>query len=129
MLKVRTRPARIRVAWATVLAFVLALRLLTPAGFMPEFEHGAITIVACPDFAPAAASAAAHHHHRGDPKKAHQPCPYASASWLGALAADLPFLAALLVMALALLLGREFGFVERKFSRERPPVRGPPLPA
>lgn len=31
-----------------LLALLLGLRLLTPTGFMPAFDHGAVTIVACP---------------------------------------------------------------------------------
>jgi hypothetical protein len=92
---------------------------------MPAFDHGAVTIVACPDAVPIQA----HHHHHGDHKLLHQPCPYASASALGALGPDWPVLAALAAVALALLLGRASVFVERHNNNERPPLRGPPIPA
>jgi hypothetical protein len=112
---------------AALLALLIAVRFLAPAGFMPSFDHGAVTIVACPDGEPADARMLA--HHEGHSKKLHQPCPYASASGLGSLAADFGPLAGLLVFAVALLLGRTYLFLERSRAHERPPLRGPPIPA
>jgi hypothetical protein len=117
----------IAVAGFAALALLLALRSLAPAGFMPDFENGAVTIVICPDAAPVAAH---HHHGSGDHKGQHQLCPYAAASALGALGPDWPpLLPAVLVFAAALLLGRTFLFIEQHSRRERPPLRGPPIPA
>jgi len=124
----RNAPALTRSICAALLALLLAVRLLAQAGFMPSFDHGAVTIVACPD-ADGGVVSAMTSHHEGHSKKLHQPCPYASASGLGALAPDLPFLADVLVLAVALLLGRTFLFLERHRKYERPPLRGPPLPA
>ena len=123
----RTAPALTRSICAALLALLLSVRLLAPAGFMPSFDHGAVTIVACPDADPGAAPMAAHHD--GHSKKLHQPCPYASASGFGSLSPDLPMLLGVLVLAGALLLGRTFQFLERHRTHERPPLRGPPLPA
>jgi hypothetical protein len=120
----RAAPVHIRVAWAVVFALLLAVRSLAPAGFMPAFDHGTVTIVACPDAAPAPAM---HMHHHGDHKSLHQPCPYASASALGALEANWPPLLAAAFFAVALLLGRTFQFVERQGRRARPPSRAPPI--
>jgi hypothetical protein len=93
---------------------------------MPAFENGMVTIVICPDAAPVAA----HHEHRsGHHDGRHRPCPYAAASALGALGPDWPPLLPALFFAVALLLGRTFLFVERHSRRERPPLRGPPIPA
>ena len=111
-----------------LLAAVFALRLLTPAGFMPTFDGGAVAIVACPDDgAPIAPSS--HHHQGHTSKKLHQPCPYAAAAGMGALGPSFGPLIVLLVLATALLLGRTFLFVERHRIRERPPSQGPPLHA
>lgn len=123
------RNARIltRSICAALLALLLAVRLLAPAGFMPSFDHGAVTIVACPDADGGVVPMAA--HHGGHSKKLHQPCPYASASGMGALAPDLPLLLGVLAFAVALLLGRTFVFLERHRAHERPPLRGPPIPA
>jgi hypothetical protein len=124
----RTAPTFARAACAALLALLLALRLLSPAGFMPAFEHGAVTIVVCPDTGLEPAAPAAMHHHHGKAK--HQPpCPYAAASSLGALGGDFMGLTALLALAIPLLLGRTYEFVERHSERLRPPLRGPPLPA
>jgi hypothetical protein len=122
----RAAPAPTRFAIAALLALLLALRSLAPAGFMPAFDHGAVTIVACPDAVPAMH----HHHHPADHSSAHQPCPYAAAASLGALGPDwAPLLIPVVFFAVALLLGRTFLFIERQTSRERPPAIGPPLPA
>lgn len=126
-MSVRSASVMGRGAVALAMALLLALRLLNPAGFMPEFDHGTVTIVACPDGVIGSGVAA---HHDGHSKaKAHQTCPYASAGALGGLANDLPLLAGLLVLGLALLLGRPFTFLDKQRAHERPPLRGPPIPA
>jgi hypothetical protein len=112
-----------------VLACVFVVRLLTPAGFMPAFDHGRLTVVSCPDAFETPAVMGGHHHHQGAPKTVHQPCPYAAAPALGLPVADLPMLAAFLAVGLALLLGRAFRFLGQHRLRDRPPLRGPPLPA
>jgi len=111
---------------AALLALVLALRLLSPAGFMPSFDHGAVTILACPDFDPAAAPMA---HHHDEHKKIQSPCPYAAATGLGTIGDSVALLAAALLVGAALLLGRQFRFLERHRTGDRPPLRGPPLTA
>ena len=115
--------------WATLLALVLALRLLTPAGFMPAFDHGAVTIVACPDWDGEVPPPMAHHHHQGGKKALHLACPYAAASGLGGLTSDVAPLIDVAILAIALLLGRAFLLVECNGARERPPTRAPPFPA
>ena len=126
MVRMRTAPASIRFAIAALFALLLALRSLAPAGFMPAFDVGAVTIVACPDAAPAMPGM---HHHPADHNFAHHPCPYASAASLGALGPDWTPLLTAPFFAEVLLLGRTFQFVERQTARERPPSRGPPVPA
>ena len=117
-----------RAIWATLLALALALRLLTPAGFMPVFDHGAVSIVACPDWASGTAATPAHHH-QGGSKTLHQPCPFAAASGVGGLAAGFGPLLDVMILAAALLLGRTFVFLQRHSARERPPTRAPPFQA
>jgi hypothetical protein len=108
------------------LALILALRLLSPAGFMPAFERGTVAIVVCPDAGPVA-GAIAGHHHGGHSKKLRQPCPYAATSAPGALGHGTPPLTALLLVGLALSMGRPFSFLEGHRTRDRPPLRAPPL--
>lgn len=130
VIPVRSAPSFARAVIAALLALLFAFRLLGPAGFMPAFDHGAVTIVLCPDAGgggPLAFDGAGHHHSKT--KKAHQPCPYASSTSLGALDSDVIQLPDILVIAAALLLGRAFLFVERNRLRQRPPATGPPLPA
>jgi hypothetical protein len=126
-----TFPTFARFMCAVLFGLLLGLRLLGATGYMPGFEHGQVTIVVCPDAdvdAPLAIDVA--HHHHGHSKHEHGGlCPYASASSLGALGAEFGVLLAVLIFAAAPLLGRTFLFLERNSLRERPPTRGPPLPA
>jgi len=126
MLRLRSAATSKRAVWAMSLAFALALRLLTPAGFMPAFDHGAVSIVACPDWDSGTPPAPTHHHHGGS-KTLHQPCPFAAASGLGALTAAFGSLLDVIILAATFLLGRTFLFLERHSARERPPTRAPPF--
>ena len=110
------------------MALLLALRLLSPAGFMPSFDRGAVTIIACPDGAPVAGMPG-HDRDQHSKAKLHRTCPYASAAALGGLGNEAPLLAALQIVGLALLLGRSFTFLDKQRAHERPPLRGPPIPA
>jgi hypothetical protein len=97
---------------------------------MPAFERGGLTVVVCPgadDGTPLAVGSTNHHH--GKKAHKHPNCPYASAGALGSLASDLAILAAAPIFAATFLAGRSFNFLERHRSHERPPSRGPPLPA
>lgn len=124
----RTAQRSIRLAVAVLLALLLAQRSLAPAGFMPAFDHGALMISLCPD-APTVMPPM-HRKHPAGHNFAHQPCPYAAASALGALGPDgTPMLPSVAFFAATLLLGRKFFFVERQGRRDRPPPRGPPIPA
>jgi hypothetical protein len=121
-----TASTSVRSLAALALVLLLALRCLAPAGFMPAFERGAVTIVACPD---ASGPIAPAHRHHGDKQTLHQPCPYAAASALGALPDQWAPAAERLLFGVALVLGRSFAFVERHRANERPHPTGPPIPA
>jgi hypothetical protein len=120
-----------RSAAAALVALLLGLRLLGATGYMPAIEHGAVTIIVCPDAdvdAPLAVDFV--HHHDGRSKHKHGgTCPYASASSMGVLGPQFAGLIAVSFFATALLVGRTFLFLQRSRVRERPPLRGPPLPA
>jgi len=113
----------VRWALAALVFALLALRLLAPAGFMPAFNRGAVTIVACPD---GAAEAPMRHHH---PVKFHQICPYAAAATPAAFGPEIALLAGASVFLSAPLLGRPFLLVASARAREPPRPRGPPIPA
>jgi hypothetical protein len=122
--RMKAAPTSMRIAWAALFALMLAARSLAPAGFMPAFAQVGVTIVACPD-----APGAPPMHPHGEHKQFHQPCPYAAASALGALASDwMSLLAVVLFTALLLASPPPARFVAHAV-RERPPSRGPPLPA
>jgi hypothetical protein len=114
---------RVRALIGALLAILLALRLLSPDGFMPAFDQGAVTIVACPDFNAGPAPMA---HHGGAKFKAQ--CPYAASAG-PATGPVLWALAAALIFAAAAVMGRTNHFLERQRVRLRPPSRAPPLPA
>ena len=127
MTAMRHAHAPTRTAWAMMLGLLLALRLLSPAGFMPAFADGRVTIVACPDTFDA--PIAAHHHHGETGQSLHQHCPYASAAGLGALAADFaPLLGDLIPAATGLVAGtiQQSSHDHRQL---RPPTRAPPIPS
>jgi hypothetical protein len=125
----RSVSAQTRTLCALLLALLLAVRSLAPAGFMPAFEHGSLSIIVCPDADGGATPMAAHHHHSGDHQSTHQQCPYASASAPGLLGFDYSGLFEVFGFAAALLLGAAFLVAARSYSRARPPARAPPLPA
>ena len=129
MVGMRAAPISTRFAWAAVFALLMAVRSLAPAGFMPVFDHGSVTIVTCPDADAPLVAPAGHHHHSGEHKFAHPPCPYAAASALGAFGNDIAPLLAVLVFGAVLVVSRAYLFAERQDRRERPPTRAPPLPA
>jgi hypothetical protein len=122
----RTRSGSARGIFALLLALGLAIRLLSPAGFMPAFDRGAVTIVICPDAGEGLAPKASHHHH--GPNKIHPPCPFAAGSSAALLTPEAPLLGALAIFGPALLPLRPLSFVEPRRAFERPPPRGPPLP-
>jgi hypothetical protein len=129
MIRMRAAANPVRSAWALIFALMLSLRLLGSAGYMPVLEHGSLTLLVCPDAdlnAPLALGTMHHHRHM---RHAHNVCPYAAAAALGAVGNDYIPLVAVLLVGMALLLGRAFLFVQLQHNRERPPAIGPPLPA
>jgi hypothetical protein len=124
----RAESATNRAILAVLMAFAMALRLLSPAGFMPAFDRGAVTIVVCPDAEPGAMTMA-HHHHGGH--SAHpQPCPYAAAASVGPLPWDLPAIVPSPVEPSALPAVARVEASAANHLRDRPPATGPPpLPA
>jgi len=127
MARMGTASASARTIGAALLALLLGVRLLAPAGFMPAFDRGAVTIVACPDAD--GTIVLAHHRHPANHNGQHQHCPYAAATSLGAAAGQAAPLVALLLFAAVPLLGRSLQFAERRRANERPHPTGPPIPA
>jgi hypothetical protein len=107
----------------SLIALTLAIRLITPAGFMPVFEHGAVAIVACPDFGPAPNAPGTHQH--GGAKHGSS-CPYAAAAPFGAFGGAAGLALETIVFALVPEPHRSSSFLIRDGSHDRPPLRGPP---
>lgn len=108
---------------------MLSLRLIGSAGYMPALDHGSLTLVACPDAELNAPLALPAMHHHGRMQHSHSICPYAAAAALGATENPFVRIIAILLVGIALLLGRAFLFIEARNGRDRPPAIGPPLPA
>jgi hypothetical protein len=127
---IRTASLAARSIAAALLLLLLGLRLVGATGYMPGVDHGRLTVSICPDAdvnAPLAIGPA--HHHHGRAKHDHNICPYAAAAAFGAVGPDWAPLLAVLIFAVALLLGRTFLFIDRQSNRDRPPAIGPPLRA
>ena len=124
----RSAPDWVRAGWSIGLALLFAVRLLSPAGFMPSFDHSTVAIVACPGFQSAAAPAGGHHGH-GERGKTGQPCSYAAASASGLPALGDGFVTAALPASAepAFDGGAAAVLAETRFLWPLP--RGPPLPA
>ena len=123
MIGIRTASVSSRLLFAAVCALLLALRLLSPAGFMPAFDRGSVTIVACPDAEPALESMPHHHGHAA----VHQSCPYAAASSKGFVGADAAPLIPTQLVAFVIAPPEPRSIVLRRLSHLRPFLRGPPL--
>jgi hypothetical protein len=126
MAAIKTASVPSRAILALALVSLLALRLMSPPGFMPAFANGAVTIIVCPDAEPAS-GLGDHNHHGSHSKVVHQTCAYASASTFGAAPADAPVLAAPFAAAATSLIARPFAFAGQHRDHERPPPRGPPI--
>jgi hypothetical protein len=116
----------VRAPFGALLALLLAFRLLSPAGFMPSFDHGSVRIVPCPAYAGSGA-APAHQHHGG--KELRQICPYAAAPAVGPAPGGAPLIAQALPAEPRLQPGRALLNVARVRKHDRPAPRGPPLAA
>jgi len=119
----------VRYLWALLFALMLSLRLVGSAGYMPTIDHGSVAIVACPDAELNAPLALPAMHHHGHMQHAHSICPYAAAAALGAADVGFVAFAAILLVGIALQIGRAFASLAAQRNRERPPAIGPPLRA
>ena len=131
MARMRTAAALTRVASAALLALFLALRVLASSGYMPEVQHGRLTLMLCPDgewTAPATAMAGMNHDH-GHKTTQHQQCPYAVAAAMSFASGDSAQLSSLLAFVFLFLALCAPPSLARTMRFERPYSTGPPLPA
>lgn len=124
MLRVRAAPGPVRTLWAAVFALSLAMRLLTPSGFMPAFDHGGLTIIDCP--ASSAAPMAPMRDMGHDPAKPCQMCPHAIATGAGLADAAPLGTGAPIFVAFVPVIWRILTLDVTSSKYSRPPPIGPP---
>ena len=115
-----------RLPWLAAAFVLLAMRLLSPAGFMPDWKGPAFALQLC-DGVVAAPAIRHHGQHNHQPAPAHhQPCPFAvAAAHAGVAPADAvrvdpPAEAEALPPTFAI------PAAQRQEHRDRPRARGPP---
>lgn len=127
MLPMRTAPSHARAVWALMLALVLAVRLVTPAGFMPAVDHGRLTIVDCPGSDPAPMAPMTGMGH--DKSKGDQTCPFATATGAGTVGDQPLLLVPERFAAVPHAHDVDIHFSLPRGQHDRPPAIGPPIPA
>ena len=125
MFPMRTAPTLKSAAWAMILALALAMRLVTPAGFMPMFDGGRLTVVECPGSGPMPMMPMSGMD-QGQ-KKLCQSCPHATATGAGLVDAKplMPEIARFAPVPLSV--GSDFTLALARGQHERPPAIGPPI--
>ncbi len=122
MHRLRARPQLL----ALFAALALAVRLLVPAGSMPQVAHGRVAIVACPGVVAMQAHGHGLTHDAPDHDGFEQPCPFAAVT----IAAAIVAIAVLFAMAIAPSAShvpRPSATCRTRASvRWRPPLRAPP---
>ncbi|HET6943141.1 MAG TPA: DUF2946 family protein [Sphingomicrobium sp.] len=117
-----------RACWALAFAVLVAMRLLTPTGFMPAWGDSQVRIILCDDSG-TKIGAATHHGHQGksDGSKHRQSCPYAAASATPFLTLPTIGVTPPLAAASDLLASTQAARLEVERKIERPPSRAPPV--
>jgi hypothetical protein len=110
-----------RTGVAAIFALLLAVRLLTPGGFMPQFDRGQVAIVACDE----AASVGQHEHGQGKPRHS-QPCPYGAASALTVVDQPTPTLVVPPIQSSGAATASSDQETRQERHAPRPPSRAPP---
>jgi len=123
-----------KLAWATLLASLLAVRIIASAGYMPSLEHGRLSLMLCPDgewTAPATAmpAMAGMDRDHGSSQAHHQQCPYAVAAAIPFASGDSAPLLPLPLLVFAILGAVFLAPLARRSRFERPFSTGPPIPA
>ena len=122
-----------RLAVALIL-LALMMRFAVPAGFMPNFTGGAVSIDICTGHGPATVTLATPGpgDHQGDKSnrgKGEMPCSFSGLSTHSLAAADPILLAVAILFATAILRHLVVIRLPAASARLRPPPRGPPARA
>ena len=127
MLPMRTATSQLRAAWAMMFALVLAMRLVTPAGFMPAFDQGRLTVVECPGSGPMPMPPMSGMD--DSQRKVCQSCPHGTATGAGLVDAQPLLIPAASFATVPPRLFTPASIPLRRGEHERPPAIGPPIPA
>lgn len=126
----RARASKAAIFWSALLWSALLLRVLVPAGWMPDADRP-FAIMLCPDAGPATAKAPSHGHmghHQGptEPEKAKARCDFALSLSPFASPADLGTAVIAPQPAPILLPARAAFGIGRGLAAPPPPATGPP---
>lgn len=143
--RLRHLAPKMRALLLAAMALCIGVRVLTPAGFMPSFGQSTLAIVPCPDSDGASLTRFAHrlpamamstvallhvdHRTRDDSEMPfhHQSCPYAAAASLAGVIGGFAVILAILAINRPPPSSRALPVLRRQSTRDRPPLRGPPL--
>lgn len=127
MLRVRAALVPVRFLWAALFAVTLAMRLLTPSGFMPAFDQGRLTIVDCPGSGAAPMLPMRGMDH--DPGKTCRLCPHAIATGAGLTDGAPVGIGAPIFAAFVPVIWQLLTLEVASIKHSRPPAIGPPPPS
>ena len=124
------RASRIKSAsalcWAVAFGLLLAMRLLTPQGFMPAWHGNQAQLILCDELGTHVGASIHHWHGEKDAPKHRQTCPYAAAS--AQLFLDPPATTIALQFAASSTVTPVHAFTGEPLKQpiRRPPSRAPP---
>lgn len=108
-------------------ALLVAMRLLTPAGFMPDWGGSQFRVSLCGDFGSQIAAPGHRGHDKTEKTNHRQPCPYAAASALPFLDAPEPVIPLPADLRSLSPSGTHLVYIIPRRKIERPPSRAPPV--
>jgi hypothetical protein len=111
---------------ALILAATLLLRVLVPAGFMPVFEQGRVSLALCSGYGPVVAKPMHHGGHHMPAQQTQSPCAFADLALPVLGGVDPLILAEALAFVAILALLLAVVATPRTPARLRPPLRAPP---
>jgi hypothetical protein len=132
----RRQLAKHRAFAVLAVACALLTRLIVPAGFMPVFEHGTVSIVLCSGYGPQTVqmdmpgmdmSGAGHNPNKHHDDKTNTPCPFSGLTAPVLSGADPTLLIAAILFIMVLVSRVPDRQPVRAYVRLRPPLRGPPF--
>ncbi|WP_033919611.1 hypothetical protein [Sphingomonas sp. 37zxx] len=126
MFQIRRLLSRHPALAALLLAAVLAMKLLVPAGYMTSVSGTTITVAVCNGSGPMTITIPMEGHDQADRSDDAMPCAFAGVPGAMLAATDPVLLLGAILFVLALGLSRSRIVLPRAAPYLRPPLRGPP---